>query len=63
MAREPNVPTIFSSSCIFDVKGDIRTRLRRYGFNFKVLNPLFYSLKLLDFPYVAPSIKPLFIEK
>ncbi|MEM1860264.1 MAG: DUF87 domain-containing protein, partial [Metallosphaera sp.] len=58
MSLQYSVPVVF-----FDVKGDIRTRLRRYGFNFKVLNPLFYSLKLLDFPYVAPSIKPLFIEK
>ncbi|BCS92137.1 DNA import protein CedB [Metallosphaera javensis (ex Sakai et al. 2022)] len=58
MSLQYSIPVIF-----FDVKGDIRTRLKRYGFSFRVLNPFFYSLKLLDSPYVAPSIKPLFLEK
>jgi len=52
------VPTVF-----FDSKGDIRARLFKYGLRSKVLNPLFYSINLLNLPDLPNQLKPLTIEK
>ncbi|WP_252896948.1 helicase HerA domain-containing protein [Metallosphaera hakonensis] len=53
-----SIPIVF-----FDVKGDIGQRLRKSGFNVRVLNPFYYSLNLLTSPHIPPTIKPLFLEK
>ncbi|QKR01034.1 AAA family ATPase [Metallosphaera tengchongensis] len=58
MSFNYRIPILF-----FDSKGDIKSRLKKYGYNFRVLNPFFLSLNLLNSPYVPPSVKPLFLEK
>ncbi|MEM3947219.1 MAG: DNA import protein CedB [Metallosphaera sp.] len=58
IALNYGIPVIF-----FDVKGDIKSRLIKNGYNFKIINPFLHSLNLSKLTYVSSSVKPLFLEK
>ncbi|AWR94312.1 DNA import protein CedB [Acidianus brierleyi] len=58
LSLQENVPTVF-----FDIKGDIKSRLRKYGLSFRLLNPLIYSISLLRSQYVYSNIRSIQIEK
>jgi len=51
MAYSLNIPIIF-----FDVKNDIKIRLRKYNLHYNLLNPLIYSLNLLNSSINNPKI-------
>lgn len=55
---QENIPIVF-----FDIKGDIKSRLRKYGLSFRLLNPLVYSVSLLRSQYVYSNIRAIQIEK
>jgi energy-coupling factor transporter ATP-binding protein EcfA2 len=58
LSLQENVPIVF-----FDIKGDIKARLRKYGLSFRLLNPLIYSVSLLRSQYVYSNIRSIQIEK
>ncbi|AWR98278.1 DUF87 domain-containing protein [Acidianus sulfidivorans JP7] len=48
---------------LFDTKGDIKERLRKKGIDFRILNPLFHGISLLNGNKLPIQIKALQIEK
>ncbi|ARM77126.1 DNA import protein CedB [Acidianus manzaensis] len=48
---------------LFDTKGDIKERLRKKNLEFKVLNPLFHGISLLNNDRLPIQIKAMQIEK
>ncbi len=58
IALQEQIPVLF-----FDVKGDIKRRLKEKGIQFKLLNPLLYSISTLSLNSVHYTLRAIQLER